>query len=347
LGVGTDIDGSLRIPSAFCGLYTLRPSYERLPYHGAANTLMGQESISSVLGPMATSISALKLFTKAIIDARPWDRDPLAIRKGWNEGEYRLVEHGHGKGMCFAILWDNKVVKPHPPLIRAMNIVKEALEQEGHQVIDWEPLNHVDIYKNAQTILVADGGEDYRKSCEASGEPLITSMSPEEEPHPFDLEIPLVKSLVGHPRSRTTWELWQLHTEKRALRKAYLDHWNATKSRTKTGRPVDAIISPAVAYTACPHGLNYDSFYTTLGNAMDYTCAVFPVTFVDPKVDLPVAPHDFHDHEDEAFYRLYHPDVFPGVPVGLQLLGRTLEEEAVIGMVELVDAAMKKHVFLS
>jgi amidase len=36
--------------------------------------------------------------------------------------------------------------------------------------------------------------------------------------------------------------------------------------------------------------------------------------------------------------------VFPGVPVGLQLLGRTLEEEAVIGMVELVDAAIKKHV---
>ncbi|KAG9313359.1 general amidase [Chiua virens] len=344
LGVGTDIDGSLRIPSAFCGLYTLRPSYERLPYHGAANTLMGQESISSVLGPMATSVSALKLFTKAIIDARPWDRDPLVVRKAWNEDEYRLVEHGGGERMCLAILWDNKVVKPHPPLIRAMQLVKGALEKEGHQVIDWEPLNHIDIYKNAQTILAADGGEDYRRSCEASGEPLIASMIPEEDPHPFDLEVSLVKGLVGPQRNRTAWELWQLHTEKRALRKAYLDHWNATRSRTNTGRPVDAIILPAVAYTACPHGLNYDSFYTTLGNAMDYACAVFPVTFVDPKVDHPAEPHDFHNHEDEAFYKLYDPDVFPGLPVGLQLLGRTLEEEAVIGMVEVVDTAVKKHV---
>lgn len=94
---------------------------------------MGQESISSVLGPMATSISALKLFTKAIIDARPWDRDPLAIRKVWSEEDYQLVEHGGGKAMCFAILWDNKVVRPHPPLIRAMNMVKEALEKEGHR----------------------------------------------------------------------------------------------------------------------------------------------------------------------------------------------------------------------
>ncbi|KIJ61538.1 hypothetical protein HYDPIDRAFT_183162 [Hydnomerulius pinastri MD-312] len=343
LGVGTDIDGSLRIPSAFCGLYTIRPSYERLPYHGASNTLMGQESISSVLGPMSTSISALKLFTKAIIDARPWDRDPLAVRKVWNEKEYELVDHGGGEHMCFAIMWDNKVVKPHPPLKRAMEIVKEALEKEGHQVIDWEPLNHIDIYKNAQTILVADGGEDYRRSCAASGEPLITSMSPDTDPHPIDLEVPLVKTLVGSPRNRTAWELWQLHTEKRALRKAYLDHWNATKTKTSTGRPVDAIISPAVAYTAVPHGLNYDSFYTTLGNAMDYACAVFPVTSVDPTLDVPLPPHDFHNHEDEAFYKLYHPDVFPGVPVGLQLHGRTLEEEAVIAMVEVVDAAIKKH----
>ena len=94
---------------------------------------------------------------------------------------------------------------------------------------------------------------------------------------------------------------------------------------------------------------------------MDYACTVFPVTFVDPKLDLPVAPHDFHNHDDEAFYKLCmllcifslswiqplcltdHPDVFRGMPVGLQLIGRTLEEEAVIGMVELVDAAIKKH----
>ena len=65
--------------------------------------------------------------------------------------------------------------------------------------------------KMQQTILVADGGEDYRRSCEASGEPLITSMSPEADPHPFDLEVSLVKSLVGLPRNRTAWEVCSYH----------------------------------------------------------------------------------------------------------------------------------------
>ncbi|EIW75737.1 general amidase [Coniophora puteana RWD-64-598 SS2] len=343
LGVGTDIDGSLRIPSAFCGLYTLRPSYERLPYHGAANALTGQESISSVLGPMSHSLGSLKLFTKALVDARPWERDPLVVRKPWNEDEYRLVDHDRGKRMCFGMLWDNKVVKPHPPLKRAMEMVKRALEEAGHVVIDWEPLNHVDIYRVAQTILVADGGEDYRRDCEVSGEPLITSMSPEKDAHQIDLEVSLVKMLTGPPRSRSAYELWQLHTEKRNLRKAYLDHWNATAKRTGTGRPVDAIISPAVAYTAVPHGLNYDSFYTTLGNAMDYACSGFPVTVVDPEQDMPHDPHDFHNHEDAAFYKLYHHELFAGLPVGLQLIGRTLEEEAVIGMTEIVDGIVKDY----
>lgn len=71
------------------------------------NALEGQESISSVLGPMSNSLSGIKIFTKAILDAEPWLKDPLVLRKGWCESEYRLTRHGGGKHLCFAIMWDN------------------------------------------------------------------------------------------------------------------------------------------------------------------------------------------------------------------------------------------------
>ena len=78
-------------------------------------------------------MSGVKLFTKAILDAKPWLKDPLVLRKGWSEKEYKLEEHGGGTGLCFGMLWDNSVVRPHPPLQRAMAMTKAALEAAGHK----------------------------------------------------------------------------------------------------------------------------------------------------------------------------------------------------------------------
>lgn len=41
---------------------------------------------------------------------------------------------------------------------------------------------------------------------------------------------------------------------------------------------------------------------------MDYTTSVFTVTYVDSKLDLPVEPHEFYNHEDEAIYKLCESD---------------------------------------
>ncbi|OSD05700.1 general amidase [Trametes coccinea BRFM310] len=344
LGVGTDIGGSIRIPSAFCGLYGLRPSYNRLPYSGAVNSQEGQESIPSVLGPLAGTPAGVRAFTKAVLDARPWRKDPLCVRKEWSEREYALGEHGgRGARMCFAVLWDNGVTKPHPPLRRAMEMTKAALEAAGHTVIDWENHRHLEIYTVGERIFAADDSLDMLKDCELSGEPLMQTMSPDTDAHEYALDEPMQVTIVGERRQLTAYELWELHKEKRDLRKSHLDHWEATVARTGTGRPVDAIISPVAAYAACPHGCNSDYFYTSLCNFLDYTAHVFPVTVANKALDARAPPHAFYNREDEAVYKLYDPELWHGMPVGLQLIGRTHEEEGVIGMTEVVDEALKKY----
>ncbi|TFY53149.1 hypothetical protein EVJ58_g9615 [Rhodofomes roseus] len=330
LGVGTDIGGSVRIPSAFCGLYGLRPSYARLPYANAVNSAEGQESIASVLGPMAGSLAGVRVFTQAIVDAQPWRRDPARRAQGVAVG------------------------RPHPPVRRAMEIVKAALEKAGHTVIDWENHRHLELYEVAERVFAADDAHDFLTECARSGEPLIQTMSPETDAHEYALDEPFARTIVGERRHLSVYELWQLHKQKRDLRKSHLDHWEATVARTRTGRPVDAIISPVAPYTACPHGCNSyvvpfgaarfaftDAFYTTMTNTLDYTTSVFPVTCADAELDKAEPPHAFYNHEDEAVYKLYDPQLFHGLPVGLQLIGRTLEEEGVIAMTEVVDKALK------
>lgn len=51
--------GSIRVPSAFNFLYGIRPSHGRMPYAKMANSMEGQETVHSVVGPIAHSAGGL------------------------------------------------------------------------------------------------------------------------------------------------------------------------------------------------------------------------------------------------------------------------------------------------
>jgi len=120
------------VPAAFCGIYALRPSYNRIPFCGTSNAMQGFEGIQSVLGPLSVSVDGLKTFFKAIVDAQPWRYDPLALYMPWNEEAYQLAEHGGGRSLCFGFNRNNGVVKPDPPYLRALDTLEAALVAQGH-----------------------------------------------------------------------------------------------------------------------------------------------------------------------------------------------------------------------
>ena len=59
LGLGNDIGGSLRIPAAFCGITSIRPTAGRTPDHCAHGLPVGQTGIVSQVGPMARHVEDL------------------------------------------------------------------------------------------------------------------------------------------------------------------------------------------------------------------------------------------------------------------------------------------------
>ncbi|KAI0778159.1 general amidase [Trametes elegans] len=336
LGVGSDIGGSVRYPSAFNGLYGLRPSYSRLPYSGCVNSLEGQDSAPSSLGPLSGSLSGVKAFMRAVIGKEPWKLDPLCVHKKWDEAEYRLADHGSGGKLCFAVMWDDGNVVPAPPILRALETTKKALEAAGHTVIDWKPYRHQEIHNCLAEIWAAAALPDIADVTAESGEPRIKSMSPEENAL-FDVGVTYVEGGVS------AYDLWKVQKRRTALREEYLAHWRATAAATGTGRPVDAIIAPVAPFPPPPHGKTKISTYTMVWSSLNYPCCAFPVTSVDPSLDAKRPPHTFLTADDKENYELYDPETFKNAPIGLQLVGGTLEEEAVIAMTEVVDAALKSQ----
>ena len=167
LGVGTDIGGSIRHPASYTGLYALRPSQGRVSYQNAVNTYLGQEAVQSAAGPMCHSVADIKLFMKALANQKPWLKDANIVPIPWREEEEQLPEK-----LCFGFGMGDGKVAPSPPLRRAMEITKQKLEAAGHKVIDYIPYEHHEATEIITKMWSADGGEEFQRDTDASGEPL-------------------------------------------------------------------------------------------------------------------------------------------------------------------------------
>ena len=143
LGFGTDIGGSIRIPAGFCGQYGLKPSGGRMPYEGLANSMDGQNTILSVIGPLSSSIGGLRLAIKSVLSQEPWLHDPMVHEIPWRATEDAQVRDNTGS-LTFGVLRDDRAVTPFPPVARAIEEVLQVLNTAGNQVLDWQPPSHTE-----------------------------------------------------------------------------------------------------------------------------------------------------------------------------------------------------------
>jgi hypothetical protein len=78
---------------------------------------------------------------------------------------------------------------------------------------------------------------------------------------------------------------------------------------------------------------------------LDYSAGVIPVTHVDPTLDKLPASFNIRKLNGVArgAYKHYDAEKMAGLPVGVQIVGRRLEEEKVLAVMERVEEALDKQ----
>ncbi|PSS22276.1 hypothetical protein M430DRAFT_274638 [Amorphotheca resinae ATCC 22711] len=333
VGFGTDIGGSIRIPAAFNGFYGIRPSSGRLPYEGMANSMDGQNSILSVVGPLGTSVGSLKLVIKSLLSQQPWLHDPLVSEIPWRDEQeqaiFDIVKSSGGGQLAFAVMKSDGIVQPQPPVLRAIEMVVKVIEKLGHKVIEWNPPSHSRAVDLAYKTWVYDGGADVHDAFALSGEPMSNQIKP---------------AYGTRKAEYTASQIAAVNIQKREYQKEYMEYWNSTSALTGTGRPVEAIIAPVAPFPAArPEMYTYYGMSTWV-NLLDYSAAILPVTQVDKSIDVIDKEYKPMNEHDEKVYSSYDPEIYDGAHVSIQVVGRRFQEEKVLALTEILGDALGKHI---
>ena len=164
MDLGTDTGGSIRVPSAFCGLAGLKPTSGRVPRTGHIVPwgLGGMDSLTTI-GPMARYAEDLWLGFSTI--AGPDGIDPFIHPVPLNDPTSIKVAD-----LRVAFYIDNGTVSPTAEIEASVRSAAAAIADSGANVVEDLPAaitNNLDA--NVTSILVADGGAGVRRLVEKAG----------------------------------------------------------------------------------------------------------------------------------------------------------------------------------
>ena len=256
-----------------------------MPYQGMANSMDGQNSVLSVVGPLATTPEGLKLVMQALLSMKPWFHDPLVHELPWRYDAETAVSDAFkrvSQPLSFGVMRTDGCCTPHPPVARAIDMVVKAVEKLGHKTIEWKPTpNHAKVNEICYKCWSFDGGADCRGALELSGEPAAA------------------QAIISETPQANASDIMAVNIEKREAQKDYMEYWNSTAESAGTGQPVDAIISPLAPFSAArENGYTYYG-YSAWVNMLDYTSVVVPITIVDKNVDKKIENFKAIDEVDQ------------------------------------------------
>ncbi|KAI3382063.1 hypothetical protein SNEBB_005962 [Seison nebaliae] len=336
IGLGGDIGGSLRIPAMMCGIFSIKPTVNRVSSVGAKGPSKATFVLHSVLGPLANEAESLVRACQVLFSKPMWTLDPTCTPVPFNKEMFKSTQ-------SLTIGWyhDDGFIPTTPAYKRAVDMALKALEGLGHKIVQFTP---PDVYEALMEIYYPALMSNKRSVAEAfQGEPVDDIvkefiMAARLPDFLLKLAIPFysMKDKIKGDiiRAMTQYSdvknLHEVALKKQKYIQKFTDEWNQLK--------LDACVFPGFGCNQVDVGKTNqlrDAFsYTALYNVNDYPVGVVPMTNVTEE-DEEALRQLFHNSQN-----LHETNVLRyamgnvGAPVGIQIAAKPFDDELILRLIQ-------------
>ncbi|KAF8221494.1 amidase signature enzyme [Tricholoma matsutake] len=347
--ISSDIAGSVRIPAHFCGIWSLKGSVGRFLTCGVASSMEGLEGVQIVMAPIAGSLEDLEDFWQRVVSANPWQYYHSCISLPWQP----INLQQEGRKMKWGIMMDDSSIHPSLACKRALVMVVAA-ERQGHEVVEFQPL---DVFKGLKIAYQLIFSEELRSSLTLS-EKLNKASASILELLSLPRFVKKILSFFSHMSDPLLADLFDIVQPKSmvevckfvAQKEQYLAAWHRQWIRSG----LDFVLTVLYALLAFKHGEEekatlMSAGYTCIFSMLDYTTGILPVNFMDKEIDhllegiFSSTKYKSMNANAKGAYSVYDVESMHGLPLGIQVVGRRLEEEKVLEGMKVIEASLKSQ----
>ncbi|XP_037683249.1 fatty-acid amide hydrolase 1 [Choloepus didactylus] len=341
LGLGTDIGGSIRFPSAFCGICGLKPTSGRLSKSGLKGCVYGQEAVHVSVGPMARDVESLVLCLRALLNEDMFRLDPTVPPLPFKEEVYTSSQP-----LRVGYYETDNYTRPTPAMKRALLETKQRLEAAGHTLVPFLPSDIPHALEILSTGgLFSDGGKSFLRNFKGDfvddclGDLVLILKLPSwlKRLLAFLLKplFPRLSSFLSNMQSRSAGKLWELHHEIELYRQTVIAQWRALDLDVL----LTPMLSPAMDLNAPGRATGAVS-YTLLYNCLDFPAGVVPVTMVTAEDEAQMEHYRgyFGDIWDKVLQKAMKKSI--GLPVAVQCVALPWQEELCLRLMREVERLM-------
>ncbi|XP_004599493.2 fatty-acid amide hydrolase 1 [Ochotona princeps] len=341
VGLGTDIGGSIRFPSAFCGICGLKPTGNRISKSGVKGCVYGQVAVQLSVGPMARDVESLAMCLRALLCEDMFRLDPSVPPLPFREEVYTSSQP-----LRVGYYETDNYTMPTPAMRRAVLETKKRLEAAGHTLVPFLPS---DIAYAVETLstggLFSDGGQSFLENFKGDivdpclGDLILILRLPKwlKVLLAFLLKplLPRMAAFLRNMMPRSAGKLWELQHKVEVYRNTVIAQWRALDLDVL----LTPMLSPAMDLNAPGQATGAVS-YTLLYNCLNFPAGVVPVTTVTSEDEAQMDHYKGHfgDIWDKMLKKAMKNSV--GLPVAVQCVALPWQEELCLRFMREVEQLM-------